>query len=226
MSSAGGVLDPSGVAISAATGFQGEPSIASDGTSYLVTAEDQRLGTRDIVATLVSAGGTVLNTGVSLGAEDDEDPAVASNGSGFLAGWTRTENIVGGRVSSAGAALDSTPFTISKSANSQFAPAVAFDGTNYLVVWEDSRAPFLYGARVTPRGTMLDGSGFVISSACARPVESRRGVRRHELSGGVAGQPIGRKRHLRHSGLDGWHRAGRRRHPHLRECGCPGGARA
>lgn len=43
-------------------------------------------------------------------------------------------------------------------------PAAAFDGTQYLVVWEDFRAgrPILYGARVAADGTALDPSGFPI----------------------------------------------------------------
>ena len=46
-------------------------------------------------------------------------------------------------------------------------PGVAFDGTNYLVVWTDSRegGPKVYGARVSPGGTVLDQDGFAISSA-------------------------------------------------------------
>ncbi len=43
-------------------------------------------------------------------------------------------------------------------------PAVAFDGSQYLVVWEDHRAwrPILYGGRVTANGTALDPYGFPI----------------------------------------------------------------
>jgi hypothetical protein len=43
-------------------------------------------------------------------------------------------------------------------------PAAAFDGTQYLVVWEDLRAgrPILYGARVGADGAALDPSGFPI----------------------------------------------------------------
>lgn len=43
-------------------------------------------------------------------------------------------------------------------------PAAAFDGTNYLVVWEDFRAlrPVLYGTRMTPDGTAIDPIGFPI----------------------------------------------------------------
>jgi hypothetical protein len=41
-------------------------------------------------------------------------------------------------------------------------PAAAFDGTQYLVVWEDHRLrrPILYGGRVTADGTALDPFGF------------------------------------------------------------------
>ena len=48
---------------------------------------------------------------------------------------------------------------------------VAFDGTNYLVVWTDYRggATKVYGARVSPDGTVLDQSGFAISAAGSAP---------------------------------------------------------
>src|SRR6478735_5592103 len=44
---------------------------------------------------------------------------------------------------------------------------VAFDGTNYLVVWTDYRegGPKVYGARVSGGGTVLDHDGFAISAA-------------------------------------------------------------
>ena len=54
-------------------------------------------------------------------------------------------------------------------------PAVAFDGSNFLVVWQDFRSHKhydIYAARVSPEGKVLDAGGFVVAAqACnqARP---------------------------------------------------------
>lgn len=111
------------------------------------------------------------------------NPSVAFDGTNFLVVWEQRPssgatvgNIYGVLISDTGSLVD-VPFPISTAANGQYSPRVAFDGTNYLVVWLDLRNqvvpigvpyPDIYGMRVTTAGTLLDGNagtgGFPISS--------------------------------------------------------------
>src|SRR5262249_41853666 len=51
-------------------------------------------------------------------------------------------------------------------ANDQGGPAAAWNGTDWLVVWEDSRGsvPNIYGTRIDTTGTVLDTSGIQMPS--------------------------------------------------------------
>ena len=72
-----------------------------------------------------------------------------------------TDALLGGPVVS-----PEYPVSLPAGGNPQLGPAIAFDGTNYLVVWEESRAgqDGLYGARVGQDGAFLDGTGFAIAT--------------------------------------------------------------
>ena len=76
--------------------------------------------------------------------------------------------VSGERFTDDGEFLIDTNSTLAPAPYNQVEPAIAFDGANFLVVWEDYRSGSdcdVYGARVTPAGTVLDPQGFVISQA-------------------------------------------------------------
>lgn len=100
-------------------------------------------------------------------------PAVAasdeSNGI-FLVVWTKEGtngfDIYGARVSREGINLEvNGEFAICTAINDQVFPSVSWNGETFLVVWQDSRSGIrsdIFGARVTPKGIVLDPNGFPI----------------------------------------------------------------
>jgi len=79
--------------------------------------------------------------------------------------WGGDSQIRGLIVSNAG--VYGSSFLISNAADVQENPAIATDGTNFLVVWQDFRNGSNYdvwGARVNSSGTVLDGSGIRIGT--------------------------------------------------------------
>jgi hypothetical protein len=128
----------------------------------------------------VSELGTVLDpSGLILG--HGADPAIVWDGTTHFVSRNEGTDIVGGRVSAAGANLD-VPVLVSRSANAQVTADIAFDGTNHLVVWEDTRAGGgdVFAARVGADGTVLDGGGIAVARTAAierRPSVSFDGTR-------------------------------------------------
>jgi hypothetical protein len=172
---AGIVLDPAGIAISTAAATQTSPAIASDGTDYLVVWADRRADTSDIYATRIKADGRVLDAygiAVSSAADFQGTPAVTFDGANYLVVWTDLRggngDIYGTRVARDGTVLDTSGLALVVDSAEQTAPAVIYDGTNTLLVWEDTRNDLfgdIYGARISSEGAVLDSSGFPISGA-------------------------------------------------------------
>ncbi|WP_044190650.1 Ig-like domain-containing protein [Hyalangium minutum] len=174
VTTAGGTLDTAGFALVQAASTQALPALARLGTQYVLAWQDLRSGELDVYAARLDANGAVLDgsgVGVATATGAQSTVAIASNGTNALLTWSdsRTADIIGARVSAGSAltVLDSSGFTVSRSANSETNPAVAFDGTNYLVVWQDNRGSGfdVYGVRVSGNGTVLDPAGFTISGA-------------------------------------------------------------
>jgi hypothetical protein len=228
----GNVLDPAGILISTAYTHQKYPSVAFDGTNYLVVWQEEWVSLYDIYGARVNQTGVVIDTlgiSISTALNQQQRPSVCFNGADYLAVWQdtrdRQSNIYGARVSSSGIVIDTSglPITtapdyqinssilsdgehclvswqdernidysdiyctrvnqfgivldtanilVSGRANSQEAPSVAYDGTNYFAVWSDNRngiydpqTSSIYGTRINPHGSLLDSMMLLISSA-------------------------------------------------------------
>ncbi len=171
----GRVLDS--LLIASAPGSQTQPAVAWNGSDFLVVWTDFRNGpTADIYGARVSPAGVVLDPqGLPLctAAMNQSQPAVASDGAGWLVVWQdfragQGADIWGTRISGAGAVLDPAGIRLSQGAGSELNPAAAGGPGGYLVVWQDLRGALaydIYGALVSPAGIPNPAAGLAICTA-------------------------------------------------------------
>ncbi|HVK65949.1 MAG TPA: hypothetical protein VM694_15815 [Polyangium sp.] len=151
---------------------QEDPAIAYGGGQYLVVWQDRRAYEDHIYATRVQPDGTVLDEyGIDLGR--GTNPAVASDGQDFLVTYESLQNVYAARVTSTGQVAGGE-ITISAGPKREWNPDVAFDGTNYVLVWDDRRnytnsRTDVYRARVTPAGVLLDPTGVLTATDLDNP---------------------------------------------------------
>jgi hypothetical protein len=171
VSLAGTVLDPAPRPIATAAGDQTEPYAARSGDQVVVVWTDER-GDGDVYTARVDRSGTVLTPepiAVATGPGEQHAGPLAAGDDRLLATIRGSEDgsccfTQAVRLTDTGRVLDPTPLLVSYESNSQFDPKLAFDGTNYLVAWNDDRddqfqRSGIYVARVTPSGVSLDPAG-------------------------------------------------------------------
>jgi hypothetical protein len=152
---------------------------AWDGSNYLLVYTPGSLDTPiPLLATRISPAGVLLDG--QAGFEIDEGTvffaAVAWGSSHYLVVFSRYDNslhqhqLFGRLVTPAGHVIGATEFPIGRRDRTQLHPHVAFDGTNFLVVWQESlgsaAAPEdtgIVAARVTEAGVVLDPEGFAVA---------------------------------------------------------------
>lgn len=177
VSTSGIVIDPEGIPIAVTGRHHYEPDVCFDGRSYLVVWSDDRLinySNADIYGTRVNLQGEVLDPeGIPIAIESggQREPVVGFDGKNSLVVWSNTSSsgsyyrgIYGVRLDQQGNVLDD-PFLISSIAQGHRNPSVAFDGTNYFVVWNNGVINGLAGARVAETGQVLDPEDIHISPA-------------------------------------------------------------
>lgn len=157
-----------------APGDQKFPTVAFNGSEYLVAWEDSRSGLPHIRAARVSASGILLDVGgfaVSGTVNRQYAPAAAACSTGdWEVVWeeqpTGDKQIYAARVTSAGVA--GTPVYLTNSAVAHRAPSIAWNGSSYLVAWEDYRdestSANIYACLVSAAGAKTSGDILVSTS--------------------------------------------------------------
>ena len=175
---------PTGGFVTAATLIGGGyvstgPRVDSDGSRWIVTYHSHFSHDDAQSAALynfVSADGTFTpSANMSSPAVTGGTPDVAFSGSKYLFVWrsnslANANNYITGRLMNANGTWATSNFTIDEATGRQLRPVVGWDGTNFVVAWDDQRnqAAFfdertdVYGARVSEAGSVLDPAGFPI----------------------------------------------------------------
>ncbi|MCE5315230.1 MAG: hypothetical protein ABFD49_00545 [Armatimonadota bacterium] len=168
------LLSTSPITISAATEDQAMPSVASNGSNFLVVWEDSRSAVSptyytDIYGAIVSSSGTVTATSpaISPATGCQYNPKAASNGTDYFVVWEDYRNlsyplIYGTRVTSAAVVKDSSGVALPKLSYYQTGPNICYGGGCYFVVWSDYYQ--ISGCRVSTAGALIDSSGIAIDS--------------------------------------------------------------
>ncbi len=174
VSTAGKVLDAKPLVVRQSQHEKRNPALAFDGANYMVVWEDYRWGDWDIYGTRVSTAGKVLDPSsiqVAKAGKNQLTPALAYGAGNYLVVWSDERFAAHGDVyfnimDRTGRSANIVPVDpTTKSA--QRNPAVAHDGANYLVVWEDNRngvTTDIYGSRVNNNGGPIEG-GIAISTS-------------------------------------------------------------
>ncbi|UCG31072.1 MAG: T9SS type A sorting domain-containing protein [candidate division WOR-3 bacterium] len=175
ISSLGIVLDPAYIDISSG-GNALSPNISSSGDGFLTVWIDYRnsLTSPDIYGSRIGSAGYVLDpTGIAISTLGglEYKPSVCFGDMCYLIAWEDMRNgpydIFCARMDTNGLLIDPSGIAVAIADQLQRNTAIAFDGTNFLVVWQDNRngSYDIYGARVGENGVVLDPAGICVSAA-------------------------------------------------------------
>lgn len=177
----GEVLDPGGgifISKMDKNDFEDQCDIAFNGENHLaVWADGRNGGWLAIYAARLNKNGEVLDTqGICVHTGGwNWYPSVCAGDSNWFIVWLKSSqegySVYGARVRYDGTVLDPNGIPICSAAtNEEWSPDVAFDGENYMVVWNKENYYGtntycdIYCARVSKDGVLLDPNGIVVAS--------------------------------------------------------------
>jgi len=186
----GAVLDPSPIAMGVT--FASSPRIAVLGGRWLVVWQDNVTHDDPIAytrATFIDAGGvkspdflvhgpysTAGGNGIfSIGLASSGSVALMVQSQELTSGWET--DLLARRIDSDGTVHPSVNLTPWR--DDQYRPRVAWDGSQFVVVWQDQKTTLggywslepidarsdLMGMRITPAGSIVDPQGFIVSNS-------------------------------------------------------------
>jgi hypothetical protein len=166
------------VTICATDSIQGNPALDFDGTNYVVVWNDNTAGINRMLAARVTPAGAVLDAGNHIGQSGSDElyPDIVFNGSEYFAAWCHYNEPYGvwaRRVSTSAQPVGSIIIVDTTSTYKYMNPKVAYDGTNYLVVWPDMPTPpnfDIFGQLISSSGTLI-GNRITISDDTSSEIE-------------------------------------------------------
>jgi len=149
------------------------PSVSEDRKNFLVAAcfWDTTTFNMGVCCARISPQGVVLDSGISLpmGADWQDMPSGASDGTDFLAVWTEDraqgQAVSAARITADGSVLDPVGFPVDTTPTGKSYTAAAFGDSVYLAAWADYRdatGADIYCARIGMDGSVLDPGGIVV----------------------------------------------------------------
>ena len=150
-------------------------ALASDGTDFLIGIQGVDSSSAAITAQLAGPDGAPigprLTTGRTGASFIDGPPVVVYGGNSYLMVWEDDglgtlggSNDIYGQIVHRDGTKSGGPISICQASARQRAPRAAFDGTNFLVIWNDDRngPGEIFGQFLTPNGT-LQGVNFPVA---------------------------------------------------------------
>jgi hypothetical protein len=184
----GEILDKGGFTISLSDAYSMLPEVAYDGSNFTVAWYSAKAFTAHgtIRAARVNSAGELIDTScIPIGnvypGGKPVSLSIASSGSNSLISWAIPEHnqsnggIFCALLSPEGTVLDS--IAVQDTFYVPVSPDIAFDGANYLVVWQDcwlvvdTLRYWIKGARISETGTLIDSVPFSFVINDTAPIE-------------------------------------------------------